>query len=124
LEDNVSINETKPAGFAAPAKVSAKSKQLDSVTWAIFFIWIGVAVLARIGWTWTLFGIGAVILGGQAALWRQGEKLDGFWILCGVAFLLGAIWDLLGMTWPLAPVLLILLGLGTLWSAVFGAKED
>ncbi len=109
-------------GSPSPSEVTARVKQLDSITTAIFFIWIGVAVLANIGWTWSLFGIGAILLGQQAALSRQGAKTDGFRIICGVAFLLGAVWELLGMTWPLAPVLLILIGVGALWKAVYGSR--
>ena len=115
----MTVNEL---GSPSPIELSAKIKQLDSITTAIFFIWIGVAILANFGWTWSLFGIGAILLGQQAALFRQGAKTDGFRIVCGVAFLLGAIWELLGMTWPLAPVLLILIGVGALWNAVFGGR--
>ncbi|MGB8817098.1 MAG: hypothetical protein WCC66_04165 [Rhizobiaceae bacterium] len=115
----MAINDT---GSALQTEASAKVKQLDSITTAIFFIWIGVAVLAKIGWTWSLFGIGVILLAQQAALNRQGAKVDGFRVFCGAAFLLGAVWEMIGMSWPLAPVLLILIGIGALWKAVFGER--
>jgi membrane protein implicated in regulation of membrane protease activity len=45
------------------------------------------------------------------------EKTDGFWVACGLVFLAGGMWELFGLTWPLASVLLILLGLSMLWNA-------
>jgi hypothetical protein len=119
----MSLNETLTSPPSAPAVSSARVKQLDSVATAVFFIWIGIAVLAQIGWPWSLLGVGLILLGQQAALWRMGEKIDGFRLVCGVVFLFGAVWGLLGMTWPLAPVLLILIGVGSLWNAVFGANS-
>jgi hypothetical protein len=37
-------------------------------------------------------------------------KVDGFGVACGVIFLAGGVWELLALQWPLAPILLILLG--------------
>lgn len=119
----MSLNESLSSRSPAPAATSGRVKQLDSVATAVFFIWIGIAVLVQIGWPWSLFGVGLIMLGHQAALWRLGEKMDTFRLICGAVFLLGAVWGLLGMTWPLAPVLLILIGVGSLWNAVFGAKS-
>ena len=98
----------------------ADARQLDAIAWALFLIWIGIAVLAKIGWGWSLLGISAIILGAQATLWRKGEKVDGFSVACGLVFFAGGTWELLGLAWPLAPVLLILLGVGMLWNAVYG----
>jgi hypothetical protein len=81
-------------------------------------------VLAKIGWAWSLLGISAIILGTQATLWRNNEKIDRLSLTCGLVFLLGGAWELLGLAWPLAPVLLILLGAGMLWKAVFGAPSQ
>jgi hypothetical protein len=76
----------------------------------------------RLGWS--LLGISAIILGAQATLWRKVEKVDAFSVVCGLVFLVGGTWELFGLTWPLAPVLLILLGVGMLWNAVFGARAN
>jgi len=103
---------------------SADAHQLDAIAWALFLLWIGIAVLAKIGWGWSLLGISAIILGAQATLWRKVEKVDAFAVVCGLVFLVGGTWELFGLTWPLAPVLLILLGVGMLWNAVFGARAN
>jgi hypothetical protein len=123
LEKIMSLNEGLSSRPAAPADDSVRVKQLDSVATAVFFIWIGLAVLVQIGWPWSLFGVGLILIGHQAALWRMGEKMNGFRLVCGAVFLFSAVWGLLGMTWPLVPVLLILIGIGSLWNAVFGVKS-
>lgn len=119
----MSLDQSLSSQPPESVKIPARVKQLDSVATAVFFIWIGIAVLVQIGWPWSLFGVGFILLGHQAALWRLDEKMDGFRLVCGAVFLFGAVWGLLGMTWPLAPVLLIMIGLGSLWNAVFGAKS-
>ena len=98
------------------------SQQLDSIAWALFFIWIGVAVLAGVGWGWSLIGIGVIILGAEAMRWQRGVATSGFWITCGAVFIVGGIWELLRLSRPLAPVLLILFGLVVLWKAFFGGN--
>lgn len=93
--------------------------RIDAAAWALFLIWVGVAILANVGWGWFLFGIGAVILAAQVALRVVGEKIDGLWSVCGAVFLAAGVWETLGLTWPLAPLLIILLGVGVLWRTFF-----
>ena len=113
--------ESRPVDSPAADAKSAYARQLDAIGWALLLIWIGIAVLANVGWGWALLGASGIILGAQAALWQRGETLDGFAVACGIVFLIGGAWSVLGLTWPLAPVLLILLGVGLLWNTVFGA---
>ena len=42
-------------------------RKLDSIGWGLFFIWIGIAVLANVGWGIGLIGTGVIILGKLAA---------------------------------------------------------
>jgi hypothetical protein len=116
----MSTGDTRTGEPHRPTQKSADLRQLDAIAWALFFIWIGIALLAKIGWAWTLLGISAIILGAQGTLWRKDKKIAGFWVACGLVFLAGGVWELFGLTWPLAPVLVILLGLSMLWKAVFG----
>jgi hypothetical protein len=111
-------------GSSGQKEKSASARQLDAIAWALFLIWIGVAVLANVGWGWALLGMSVIILGTQSVLWRRAETIDVFSVACGLVFLVGGAWVVLGLTWPLAPVLLILLGMGLLWSAVFGARAQ
>lgn len=113
------VGTTTPSG-SSPPETKEQIRQLDSIGWAILLIWIGVAVLADVGWGWTLLGMGCIILGAQTTLWRRSEGIDAFSVACGVVFLVGGAWLVLGLTWPLAPVLLILLGVAMLWNAMSG----
>lgn len=103
---------------------TSKPRRVDAIGWAFLLIWIGIAILARIPWGWALLGISGIILGSQAQLWRSNEAVSGVAVACGIAFLVGGIWEAFGLTWPLAPVLLILLGAGLLWNALFGARTQ
>ena len=94
----------------SPDKSNDHSRQIDSAAWAVFFIWVGVTMLAHVPWGWFLIGVGALILGAQISRWQMGLKVEGFGIACGAIFLAGGAWELLALQWPLAPVLLILLG--------------
>jgi hypothetical protein len=38
-------------------------RRLDALGWGLFFIWIGVAFLADVGWGVGLVGVGLIILG-------------------------------------------------------------
>lgn len=42
-------------------------RKLDAIGWGLFFIWIGIAILANVGWGFGLIGVGVIILGGFAA---------------------------------------------------------
>lgn len=97
---------------------SATWRRVDAFGWALSFIWLGVALLANVGWAWLLIGLGAITLGSQAALRAYHEKTSGFWIACGLVLLASGLWQLFGLTWPLMPILFILLGVGFLWSAL------
>lgn len=92
--------------------------RLDGIGWGAFFIWIGVALLFDVGWGPTLLGIGLITLGVQAARWLFGLRLEGFWLLVGVAFLVGGVWQLVDTAVPLLPVLLMLAGLALVAAAL------
>jgi len=42
-------------------------RKIDTIGWGVFFIWIGIAILADLGWGIGLIGVGLIILGGFAA---------------------------------------------------------
>ncbi len=95
-----------------------KSEKIGSVAWAGFFIWVGTVILANLPWGWFLLGVGIIILAGQIARWLLGMEIENFWAACGAVFLAGGLWTLLNLPWPLAPILLILLGVLLLAKAV------
>jgi hypothetical protein len=105
----------------AAAATERQAGQIESATWAIFLIWVGVAMLADVPWGWFLLGTGALVTAAQFARWQMGLKIEGFWVACGAVFLAGGLWRLLELPWPLAPILLVLLGVALLCKVVAGA---
>lgn len=99
-----------PGHHEASADHGERSRYIDSVAWALFFIFVGVAMLAQVPWGWFLIGIGLVTAGAQIVRWQSGLPVEGFWVACAGVFLAGGLWDLLAVQWPLMPVLLIALG--------------
>ena len=87
-----------------------RARQIDSAAWAVLFIWIGLALLAHVPWGWFLIGVGVLVVGAQAARRQASLKVETFAIVIGVIFLVGGVWELLALQWPLIPILLILLG--------------
>lgn len=56
----------------------------------------------------------------QLVLWQMGVETEGFWLACGAVFLAGGLWTLLGLPWPFAPILVILLGVAILGGTIVG----
>jgi hypothetical protein len=103
---------------------SERAQQLDAVVWAALFIWIGIGMLAAVPWGWSLVGIGVLIGAAQFARWQIGTTVDSFWVACGAVILAAGLWDVLRLPWPLAPVLLIALGLWLLAKTVMGTSRN
>jgi hypothetical protein len=54
-----------------------------------FFIWIGIAFLAHVGWGVGLLGVGVIALGAQATRKYLGLPADRFGLAVGIIF---AVW--------------------------------
>jgi len=92
------------------------NQKLDAAGWGLFFLWMGIALLADAGWGVGLLGVGIITLGGQAARRYFGIGLDGFWVVVGVLFLAGGFWELAEIQFYMVPFLLILAGIAVLAS--------
>jgi hypothetical protein len=113
------MNSTQAAlGRGSPAETNGRAQQIDSIAWAVFFIWVGVAMLAQVPWGWFLLGVGILVLVAQLARWQMDMKIEVFWVACGTVLVAGGLWNLLDLPWPLAPILLILLGVALLGKAI------
>ena len=93
-------------------------KKVEALAWGLFFIWVGVVLLAELGWGIGLFGIGILILGGQMARRRIALNFETFWLLVGTLFVLGGVWELLGIRVSLIPIVSIVAGVALLVSAL------
>ncbi len=98
--------------------VRALARRLDAVGWGIFFIWIGTASLANVGWGAGLLGVGVITLGTQAARKYYGLPVERFWLVIGVVFAVWGIWELLNIRLGgVLPILFILVGIVLVSSA-------
>lgn len=97
-------------------KKVALAQKLDAAGWALFFIWVGIALLLDVGWGTGLLGIGVVTLLGQGARKYFGLCLEGFWLVVGLLFMLGGVWHLVQVELNLVPILLIIAGVALLVS--------
>jgi hypothetical protein len=101
-------------------ETSEVAHKLAVVGWSLFFIWVGVALLAKITPGVGLLGVGIITLGMQATRKYFSLKLEWFWLVIGLLFVLGGIWDLFEAELPLVPILLIVAGLALLFSILRG----
>ena len=91
-----------------------RSNLLDVVGWALFFIWAGVAWLMGVSLGWVIIGTGILLLGLQVARGLFRARIDVFWIVVAMAFVIGGFWELWEVAIPLAPIILIAVGIGLL----------
>jgi len=103
----------------------ALSKQIDGISWALFFIMIGGIGLVPDekvpGGAW-LIGVGLIMLGNNLFRYMKEIKVVGFTIVLGILALLAGLGDFTGFEIPIFPVLLILVGLSIIVS-FFTKKE-
>ena len=90
------------------------AKKIDAIGWGVFFVWIGIVLLTEVHTGWALTVIGLITLGGQAARVVYGLRTEGFWLVVGICFLLGGVWELIEAQIQLVPVLLIAGGLSVI----------
>ena len=87
------------------------TRRLDAVGWGLFLIWLGVVLLAKAQTSVALLGIGIIMLGVQLARVVMKLKVEGFWFVVGLLFVVGSLWQLADTRIPLVPILLIAAGL-------------
>ncbi len=107
----------------SPYETSDRARQIDSAAWAVFFIWVGIAMLANVAWGWFLAGTGILILMVQFGRWWIGAEIETFWLACGAILLAVGVWRWLDLPWPLVPLLLIILGAISLASVIGRARH-
>ncbi len=93
-------------------------KKLDAAGWGLFFIWVGIALVAHVGWGAGLLGVGIITLGAQVTRKYFGLKLEGFWVVAGFLFVLGGVWKLFNVPLDLMPILCIGAGVALLVSVL------
>ena len=100
-------------------------KKLDAASWSLFFIWMGIALFAEVGWGAGLLGVGFIILGTQVIRKYLGLKLEGFWVAFGFFFALGGLWELFNVQFiGIIPILCFGVGLAVLVFTLVGKARD
>ena len=102
----------------------ALNRKLEATGWGLFFIWMGIALFAHIGWGAGLLGVGIITLGAQAARKYFDLKLEGFWVAVGFLFVVGGICKLFNVHLGLVPILCIVAGIALLVSIFVGRARN
>lgn len=102
---------------------SAVGEKLAAISWGLFLIWMGISVLADVGWGPGLLGIGVITIGTQMARKSLGLALERFWLVMGIVFGVWGVWELLGARFAgasagLLPILCIAVGTVLVTSAL------
>ena len=94
--------------------------KLVGVKWGLFFIWVGLVLLLKLGAGGGLLGIGVIALGLQVGRKYLKLPFEWFWVVVGLIFTIVGLWDIFETTLPLVAVLLIVAGLTLLIFALQG----
>jgi hypothetical protein len=100
------------------------SARMEAMEWGLFFIWIGIVFLLHIGAGVGLLGIGLIILGVQVARKNHNLELEKFWIIFGLLFVIGGLWELFNIKLPLVSLLFIGAGVAILVSIAKGRQIE
>lgn len=99
-------------------------RNIDTIGWGLFFIWVGIAFLADLGWAVGILGVGILMIGAQVARSMLGLRVDFFGLVFGACLAGGGALRVLGISMdatPIAasivPALLIVAGVAILLSA-------
>ncbi len=93
-------------------------KKLEAIGWGLFFVWVGIAFAAHVGWGTGLLGVGIITLGGQVMRRYFALRVELFWVMVGFFFLLGGVWELFNVRLDLMPILCIVAGVALLVSVL------
>lgn len=88
--------------------------RFDAAGWALFFIWVGIAWLADVSVGVGLLGVAVITLGMQGLRKIYGVPVEGFWVLVGIGFAIAGLWQWFAIKMPLAPFVLIAVGVALL----------
>jgi len=100
-----------------------RASLFDAIGWALFFIWVGVAWLMEVGFGYGLLGVGILTLGMQGVRPLFGVKVEGFWVVLGAGLVIGGFWELWNINIPLAPIILIAVGIALLYWRVMRPRQ-
>lgn len=94
----------------------AVDRKIDTAAWGSFLLWVGISLLAKVGWGVGLIGAGVITLAAQA--WRNhvGLNADRFSLVVGVLFAAVGVWNIFDVRVDVVPLLFIGAGIALLAS--------
>ena len=95
-----------------------REQKLNAIAWGSFFLWVGIAWLAGIGWGPGLLVTGLITLGAQAARRHFALGVEGFGVAIGLLFVLCGLWVTFNVQVGLVPVVCLLAGAALLGSTL------
>ncbi len=119
----MTITQSPLTGSPQTSDQHERTRQIDSAAWAVFFIWVGLVMLAGWPWDWFLIGVGVLILGTQIIRRQFSLKVEMFGIAIGLIILAAGVWGLFALPWPLMPIILIAMGGYLLWKTLSPTTE-
>jgi hypothetical protein len=109
----------KDVAEASKISITAKcSSKLPAAGWGLQFIWIGISLLLKLKAGYVLYGIGAIILLVQVVRKYLMIRLQIFYIVVGLLFMMGGFLKNWKPNSPIIPVFLIIVGTGLLLSFI------
>jgi hypothetical protein len=104
---------------ASKIKLAAKcTTKLPAAGWGLQFIWIGISLLLKLKAGYILYGIGAIILLVQVVRKYLMIRLQIFYIIVGLLFMMGGFLKNWKPDSPIIPAFLIIVGTGLLLSFI------
>lgn len=97
-------------------------KKLEAGAWGLFFIWVGVSWWAGLSWGVGLLGVALITLGAQALRRAYKLEVEPFWIVVGLCFAVGGVWEFLDTDTSAVPIVLIIVG-GVLLIGLFRRRS-
>lgn len=94
------------------------SRQVETATWGLIFVWLGLTWFLSFGGYWGMVGVGAIFLGEAIFQGWRDLKISGMAMLFGMLFLAGGLWGVASAPFALLPVLFVLFGVALVWRAV------
>ncbi|MFH0799287.1 MAG: hypothetical protein V2A66_03800 [Pseudomonadota bacterium] len=85
---------------------------LDAVGWTLFFIWLGIIILAKKALPVGVgsIGIGLIVLSGTMVRFFLRVSVSMFWLIIGTIFVAAGVGQLLKIDLPFLPIALIVCG--------------
>jgi hypothetical protein len=109
---------------APPRRPRDVARRLEAASWGVFFVWAGYALLTELPIGVGLIGVGAIALITQAVRKWFALPFERFWILVGLGFVTGGLWNVFSVEIPFASILLFGAGVLLLAAALLRKGGD